>query len=150
MDLNTPAYLKEIDKIVDDIRTLSIQTLPLHKKLCPKEGCDNDPGYTPKFDAEITSKGIEIHSIRCNIPNCEGIIKQFQDKTIPYTSSQKEYYQITETFTKSPETETPNSAEKETYTGNPYRGMAAEVEQGANLKNNKPRPIPDDKHQREY
>jgi len=108
---------------------------------CSNKDCEIDPGYAPTFHSELTTKGIEIHSILCGQPDCVGVIKQFQNKLIPYTSDKEKFEEVE-----------PNQ--------NPYKeAMEWQMKQKGSLADimhrkapfrSKSTDIPDDKHQREY
>lgn len=108
---------------------------------CSNEDCETDPGYYPTFHSELTTKGIEIHSILCGKPDCVGVIKQFQNKLIPYTSDKEKFEEI----------EPNRNRYREIYESQMLSKDNFATDGAPNVSfRSKPSDIPDDKHQREY
>jgi hypothetical protein len=102
----------------------------------------HDPGYPPTFHSELTTKGIEIHSILCGQPDCVGVVKQFQNKLIPYTSDKEKFKEVEPNQNPALEqferdmVQVDDTLAEIVHRKVPYRSKSTD--------------IPDDKHQREF
>jgi hypothetical protein len=112
---------------------------------CSNEDCKSDSGYGPTFHSELTPKGIEIHSIRCGHPDCGGVIKQFQNKLIPFTSDKEKYEEIEPNRNPYNEIDESQMLSKDNWATDVARKVARNVS-----FRSKSSDIPDDKHQREH
>jgi hypothetical protein len=108
---------------------------------CSNEDCETGPGYYPTFHSELTTKGIEIHSILCGKPDCVGVIKQFQNKLIPYTSDKEKFEEVDPNQNPAPEQFEQDMKQK---------GSIADIAHRKAPFRSKSIDIPDDKHQREH
>ena len=134
---NEPILHREINKNIQSKRL----AVHLHCPSCMDKLGHHDPGYPPTFHSELTTKGIEIHSIQCGQPDCRGVIKQFQDKLIPFTSDKEKYEKI----------EPNQNLFKETLESQmEHKGSIADIMHSNTPFRSKSTDIPDDKHQREY
>ena len=134
---NKPILHREINKNIQSKRL----ALHLHCPSCMDKLGHHDPGYPPTFHSELTTKGIEINSIQCGQPDCRGVIKQFQDKLIPFTSDKEKYEKI----------EPNQNLFKETLESQmEHKGGIADNMHSNTPFRSKSTDIPDDKHQREY